>query len=415
MVNFLQACGVRDDRMVPWVRAWERIAVSELGSVQPRTMYIAQAGQARVGAKTGQKSERPRRETAGDPNDKNVSAEPPLRLTASVVNPETERLREQINQLNADNNRLRLQLTAIDRQWAEQESHITTAVNVRVAHSPIACRRELGILLRILREDKGLTIKQVAEHLMCSTNKVRRMETSFRAGTLRDVRDLCDLYGVTNETERDRIMKLAEEGKQRGWWQSYGLAYATYVGLEAEASTISCFHSSVVPGLLQTADYARAGHEGAMPRLSPNRIEMQIEAKLIRQHILTQNSPARLAAILDESALHRMVGGRQVMAAQLAKILMMSARPNVVVQVLPYKLGAHPALESNFTILQLPNQTPDLVFVEGLIGSIYLERAEDLERYREVFNRLQSIALNPKDTYDLIESLGRSYRDYSEA
>ena len=246
---------------------------------------------------------------------------------------------------------------------------------------------------------------------MCSEPKVRRIEASFRAGTLRDVRDLCDLYGVTSKAERDRMMKLAEEGKQRGWWQSYELAYATYVGLEAEAVTISGFQSSVVHGLLQTSDYARAGHEGAMPRLRPDQIEMQIEAKLTRQRILTQDNPPRLTAILDEAALHRMVGGRQVMAAQLAKILEMSELPNVVVQVLSYELGAHPAVESNFIILELPNPDPGVVFVEGLIGSVYLERAEDLKRYRKIFNQLHSIALTPKETADFVANLCHSYRD----
>jgi len=237
------------------------------------------------------------------------------------------------------------------------------------------------------------------------------MEASFRAGTLRDVRDLCDLYGVNTKAERDRMMKLVEEGKQQGWWQSYELSYATYVGLEAEAVAISAFHSSVVHGLLQTAEYARAGHEGAMPRLSPDRIEMQIEAKLTRQRILTRDDPPRFAAVLDEAALHRMAGGRQVMASQLARILEISALPDVLVQVLPYKLGAHPAVESNFTILELQSPTPGVVYVEGLIGSVYLERPEDLKRYRGIFNELQSIALSPEDTADLIANLSRSYRD----
>ena len=246
-------------------------------------------------------------------------------------------------------------------------------------------------------------------------SKLSRMETGHGIATPRDIRDLCDLYGVTDEAERDRMMRLAAEGKQQAWWQSYDLGYATYVGLEAEAVAISAFQSSVVHGLLHTADYARAGHEAVMPRLGSDQIEMQIEAKLTRQRILTRDKPPRFAVVLDEAALHRLAGGRRVMAAQLSKILDMSALPNVMVQVLPFELGAHPAPESNFTILQLPDQAPDIVFVEGLIGSTYLERAEDLKRYREIFNRLQSIALNPKDTADLIANLARSYRDDLEA
>jgi transcriptional regulator with XRE-family HTH domain len=277
--------------------------------------------------------------------------------------------------------------------------------------SPTVRRRELGALLRALRNEKNLTVEQVAERLLCSPSKVSRMETGHGIATPRDIRDLCDLYEVTDQAERDRMMTLARESKRRAWWQSYELSYATYVGLEAEAVVISAFQSSAVHGLLQTADYARAGHEGTMPRPSPERIEMQIEAKLTRQEILVREGPPRFAVVLDEAALHRMVGGYQVMAAQLARLLDVSALPNVQVQVLPFDRGAHPALESNFTILELPDQAPGVVFVEGLIGSTYLDRADDLKRYHEIFRELQSIALNPQDTADMIAKRMRDYRD----
>jgi transcriptional regulator with XRE-family HTH domain len=271
-------------------------------------------------------------------------------------------------------------------------------------HSPALRRRELGALLRALRNAKGLTVEQVAERLLCSPSKVSRMETG-QGATARDIRDLCDLYGVADAAERDRLTTLAREGKRPARWQRYDLAYARYAELEEEAVAISAFQSSVVHGLLHTADYARAGHEGAMPRLDPDRIDLQIEAKLTRQRILTRDDPPRFDVVLDEAALHRMVGGRRVMADQLTKILVTANLPNVVVQVLPYERGFHPAVESNFSILELPNPTPGVVFVEGLIGSTYLDRPDDLKRYREIFDRLQSIALNPKDTVDLIADL----------
>ncbi len=277
--------------------------------------------------------------------------------------------------------------------------------------SPTVRRRELGALLRKLRTEKGLTVEQAAERLLFSMSKLSRIETGHGVATLRDVRDLCDLYGVTDEAERDRMMTLAAESKQQAWWQSYDLSYETYAGLEADALGISAFMSSAVHGLLQTADYARAGHESAMPRLAPEQIERQIEAKLTRQKILVCDSPPRFAVVLDEAALHRMVGGRRVMVAQLARIIDASALPNVEVQVLPFEWGAHPALESNFTILELPYQTPDVVFVEGLIGSTYLERADDLKRYHEIFRKLQSIALNPQDSADLVAERMRDYGD----
>ena len=241
------------------------------------------------------------------------------------------------------------------------------------------------------------------------------METGQGSATARDVRDLCNLYEVTDQAERDRMMTLAREGKGPARWQRYELAYATYAELEEEALAISAFQSSVVHGLLHTADYARANHESSMPRLHPDVINLQIEAKLIRQRILTQANPPSFAVVLDEAALHRLVGGRQVMAAQLAKIADMSALPNVKVQVLPFELGAHPAMESNFTILQLPDPTPGVVFVEGMIGSAYLDRPQDLKRYHDIFIELQSIALSPKDTGDLIAKLLRVYKDGLDA
>jgi hypothetical protein len=236
------------------------------------------------------------------------------------------------------------------------------------------------------------------------------METG-QGATARDVRDLCDLYEVADPAERDRMMTLAREGKRPTRWQRYELAYTAYAELEEDALAISAFQSSAVHGLLHTADYARANHDSSIPRLSPELINLQIEAKLVRQRILTQAGPPSFAAVLDEAALHRMVGGRQVMAGQLAKILDMSALPNVTVQILPFELGAHPALESNFTILQLPDPAPGVVFVEGMIGSTYLDRPGDLHRYHEIFYKLQSIALNPKNSGDLIAKFLRFYKD----
>ena len=271
--------------------------------------------------------------------------------------------------------------------------------------SPTVRRRELGALLRKLRTEKGLTVEQAAEQLMFSMSKLSRMETGHGVATPRDIRDVCSLYEVTDKAERERMLKLAAEGKQAGWWQSYDLPYSTYVGLEAEATAISDFQSSVVPGLLQTADYARAGHEGAMPRLSSEEIERRIEAKLTRQALLGQDDPPDFSAVLDEAVLHRMVGGPAVMSAQLGRLIEAANRPKVRIQVIPFTLGAHPGVESNFNILEMSSPTPGVVFVEGLVGSIYLERSEELTRYRQIFERLQAIALSPKDTIALIAKI----------
>jgi hypothetical protein len=146
-----------------------------------------------------------------------------------------------------------------------------------------------------------------------------------------------------------------------------------------------------------------------MPRLSSDVIDQRVQARLARQALLTQNAPPKFQTVLDEAVLHRAVGGPRVMSAQLRKILELSALPNVTVQVIPYAVGAHPAVESNFNLLQLAPPAPGVIFVEGLVGSIYLEREEDLARYDRIFTRLQEISLNPKDTADLIAEIRERY------
>src|SRR5438128_1913643 len=147
------------------------------------------------------------------------------------------------------------------------------ATFVPEVRSPTVRRRELGALLRVLRNEKGLTVEQVAERLLCSTSKVSRMETGHGVATPRDIRDLCDLYNVADQAERDRMMRLALESKQQGWWQSYDLDFDTYVGLEAEAIGLKYYQCTIVPGLLQTADYARAMLEVWVPKQPPERID----------------------------------------------------------------------------------------------------------------------------------------------
>jgi transcriptional regulator with XRE-family HTH domain len=282
----------------------------------------------------------------------------------------------------------------------------------RPTGSPTVRRRELGALLRALRTERGMTVEQVAAELLCSPSKVSRMETGQRGATARDVRDLCDLYEVTDPDERARMARLAAEGKQQGWWQSYELDYfATYVGLEEDATATKNFQSTTVPGLLQTADYARAMHESGVPEFTPERIEQFVQARLKRQQSLTKDSPLQLWAILDEPVLHRLVGGFRVMRDQLQQMVDAAQLPNVTIQVIPFSAGAHPAMESSFDILEFGASTPSLVYVEGLIGNMYLERAQDLQRYEEVFERLCDIALSPQESIELISGTAAQYNN----
>jgi len=279
-----------------------------------------------------------------------------------------------------------------------------------VRSSPTVRRRELGALLRALRNEKGLTVEEVSELLLCSPSKVSRMETGHGIATPRDIRDLCNLYGVTGEGERDRLMQLAREGKQTGWWQSYDLDFSEYVGLETAAVELRYYQSTIVPGLLQTADYARVMLEVSIPKQTPSRIEELLEVKRTRQRILQRDPPLRLWAVLDEAALHRVVGGPVVMAAQLDRLVEAASSPNITIQVVAYEAGAHPAMDSTFNILQFDGSVPSMVYVEGLVGWIYLDRPAEIDRYQEVFTYLCAQALRPDESVDLISRLAENYK-----
>ena len=277
--------------------------------------------------------------------------------------------------------------------------------------SPTVRRRELGALLRALRLEQGLTVEQVAGRLLCSPSKVSRMETGQRGATARDVRDLCDLYGVTSPDERARMAKLAAEGKQQGWWQSYELDYfATFVGLEEAATAIKMYQSTTIPGLLQTPDYVRAMSGVLVPEVSAERTEELVEVKRRRQGRLSGEPPLPLSVILDEAVLHRTVGGPAAMARQLERLIEATGIYQVTIQVIPYSAGAHAAMDSTFTIMEFADAVlPTVVYVEGLVGWIYIERPQDVARYEQVFDRLSDSALSPQDSIELIGKVSANY------
>jgi transcriptional regulator with XRE-family HTH domain len=277
--------------------------------------------------------------------------------------------------------------------------------------NPTLRRRELGFLLRQLRTERGLSVGDVTESLLISPTKLSRLETGRAGASPRDIRDLCDLYQVADPAERQRLMTLAREGKQRGWWQKYALPYATYVGLEAEAASINDYNSDVVTGLLQVEGYARAILEAAEPPLDETTIEQRVEARIKRQVLLTQDDGPSFHCILDEGALRRPVGGPAVMRAQLERIIERASLPKVTFQIIPLDLGAHPGLDSTFVILDFEKPlVNDVVYVEGQVGNIYLEDPADLDRYRQIFSRLQSIALTPEGSIAAAERIAETYK-----
>jgi transcriptional regulator with XRE-family HTH domain len=278
--------------------------------------------------------------------------------------------------------------------------------------SPTIRRRELGHLLRELRHRSGLSIEAVAERMYCSAAKISRLEQAKRSISLRDVRDLCAIYGV-GDAERERLMTLARESRERAWWQDYDIPYATYVGLEAAATSIHNYESVTLPGLLQTDEYAQALIAGVRPDATPDAIDQQVEARMTRQRVLTRDTPQppTLLAILDEPALMRPVGGPETMRDQMSHLLDKARLPHISVLLVPLSVGPHPALATTFTILSLAEQDlSDVVYVESpLIGNLYLEREADVQRFHDALEGLHKFALSEDESLARIEEAADEY------
>lgn len=270
--------------------------------------------------------------------------------------------------------------------------------------SPTVRRRELSARLRALRLAAGMKIEDVAEQMGVSPAKISRVETAARGASLADVRFLCDLYQVPTE-ERDRLLALTRESNKRSWWQQHGLpeSVATYTGLEDAAVTIGLYETSLIPGLVQTEPYARAVTAGIMTNTEPADIDKIVEARLIRQGRLSEVHPPEFWAVLDEAALHRVVGDPGVMRDQLEHLADRGREAHVTVQVIPFSAGPHPAMSSSFIILQL-EEVSDVVYVEGLFGHFFLQSPADLTRYRRTFDHLRALALSPRASEDLIRA-----------
>ena len=280
-------------------------------------------------------------------------------------------------------------------------------------HSPTLRRRELASRLRELRKQAGLTVDDVARQLLCSPPKISRIETVTRSPSLRDVRDLCVIYGV-DDAERARLMDLAREAKEQGWWEKFDdLANIdTLIGLEIEAKRISSYESAIIPWAFQTEEYARAIIKGILPRIEDRVLDERVTTRLTRQELLRSPSPPYLWSLIDESALRRAVDGSQVMREQLSKILEMAARPHITMQIVPFEAGAHPGLDNTFTLLEFDNdiQSP-VVFLENLSGNLYLERELDIKRHRETLEHLRACALSPPNSVKFVEQVNKTFEE----
>lgn len=287
------------------------------------------------------------------------------------------------------------------------------------SQGPVVPRRRLGGELRRLREDAGLLLEDVAERLECSTSKISRLETGKGIPKSRDVRDLLDIYGTADRPHRERLMRLAREGQQQGWWSEYSDVLMPdtllpdhldrFLALESDASSVAEYQQSVVPGLLQTSAYARAVI-GVLTEHDRTRAERLVRLRLQRQRALTRKpAPLRLRVVIDEGVLVRQVGGVEVTAGQLAALLKAARRRTLTIQVLPFAAGAHQAIAGSFSVLHFEDSADrDVVYLESHTGDTYLENGSDVARYEDVFSAVSRQALTPADSMELIRAvLGR--------
>jgi len=283
-------------------------------------------------------------------------------------------------------------------------------ISVEPGSGPTVLRILLGTQLRRLREANGITREDAGYRIRASESKISRMELGRVGFKERDVVDLLEMYGVGDDAERESLVALARGANTAGWWHQYADVlpewFQTYVGLEEAASVLRVYEVQFVPGLLQTPSYARAVITQGMPGAPEEEIERRVNMRITRQDLLTKQNGPRLWAVVDEAALRRPVGSREVFRSQLEQLIEATQNVRITLQVTPFRAGGHAAEAGAFTIMRFPEEDlPDVVYLEQLTSALYLDKREDVERYSEVMERLSVESEPPERTADLLRDL----------
>lgn len=279
---------------------------------------------------------------------------------------------------------------------------------------PTALRIMLGGQLRRMREAAGISRADAGWQIRASESKVSRMELGRVGFKERDVSDLLELYGMADEGERFRLMELARAANNPGWWSRYGDVmpswFTNYVGLEVAAALIRTYEVMFVPGLLQTEEYARAMVQlGKSSFLPHQEVDQRVELRVTRQQILTRANPARLWVVIDESVLHRPVGGEKVLRAQIEHLIMWSQQPNITLQVMPFSSVGYAGAGGAFSLLRFPEgDLPDIVYIEHAASALYLDKLDEVDEYVAIMEGLTISAAPVSATEGLLkEALAR--------
>ena len=277
---------------------------------------------------------------------------------------------------------------------------------------PSARARRLAAELRQLREAVGLTGEDVASALGWSASKVSRIETSRTAVALGDLRNLLDHYNVSGST-RDRLTELGRTANQRGWWEAYGdtlgFNYSTFIALEEDSESERFYGQMFVPGILQTSRYAEEIIRVGFLAAPPGEIARRVQARLTRQRLLARDNPLQLRVILDEGALQRQVGGPEVMAEQISHLIGMAGNQNIILQILPFSMGAHIGVAGSFTLLTFSGPTvSQIVYLENLTDELFIEGEAQAYQYSLAFDRLSELALGPEESITFATQVARA-------
>jgi hypothetical protein len=273
--------------------------------------------------------------------------------------------------------------------------------------SPTVLRMILGRQLQALREGSGLSYEEAAKTIMASEWTIRRMEKAGMGLKPYHLKGLLVRYGVTDVREIDSFLALAKDASKPGWWHNFSDVLPSWfrvaVGLEEAASLIRAYEPQYVPGLLQTEDYIRATIVASFPDTPEEETERRVALRLARQDLLTREDAPELWAVLDETVLRRPIGGREVMRAQLAHLIEDTELPNVMLQVIPFATGWHPALYGMFHVFRFPaRELPDIVYGENLTSAYYVNKPEDVAVYVDAMDRMCAQAASPEQTVGIL-------------
>ncbi|MEV5411154.1 helix-turn-helix transcriptional regulator [Thermopolyspora sp. NPDC052614] len=270
----------------------------------------------------------------------------------------------------------------------------------------------LGSALLKIRKQAGLTIDDVSERMRWPQSKISRIENGMVRAHWGDIQDLLDLYEFHDPDQRKAIITLAKTARERGWWHAYGATlnhpFADLVTLETTSREICTFQNQVVPGLLQTKEYAQAVVGASKVWEHHDEVDKFVQIRTARHAILTRDEPVSLWAILGEAVLRQQVAGPKVMRDQLHHLMEMASLPHVTIQILPFNAGATTGMFGPFTTLKFPSPgVSEVIYLENLTGGLYLEHADAVRKYALAFNHLRASALPTKESMELIATTAK--------